>query len=821
MSESHKILRIFIASPSGLDKEREALKEVVEDINRRNSTYWSLQFQVVGWEDTVGGNRRAQDIINRDLETCDYFFGILADHWGSRPHSIQGFTTPYTSGFEEEYELAQTLFDSGDMNDIHLFFGEIPSDKLRDIGPSLKKVLDFRDKVRDARKPLYVEFDTLETLKSKVGDVLSKIGWDTINPVSETNILAPGQRDNEDIAHSTVPTRDTESYFLSQRPREFLNEITARSAEYSAVSNVDVARLRLISATPHRSGNDVVHIGVHDANLLFRGRFEHDLSSKENTILLTTGLRHMENQNVPFWYLTGGDVVKTETHIQDAMTSLDEDVARAALTLSDIFGYYPTDLSPKVKRWYWIKKWFENKKEYRLHNAAERYLARWADEEGIPTLQQLREGKSGQQAAKLDCIIICIKLRASFTEGVEELYVRDPEYISPELNEIMRNEIQNLSSECLVQFAKLKAETLRLESIKELSRRKALTKELAEELSGDNSIDVRLAAIKALADRAIPISNTKAEKALVMEPNQSALGGLFSNPFYTKDRSRFEEYLRHLLENKPLKELLDLEKKDDPFDAEALLTACRNFHKRTGELLRSHIEDGFERRFETRTERMEGVPPLIGVVERTRDLKAFVCRGHTRRALDILAAQKKQRDLTLVRKVIDRGEMQASNVILEYLARFGSWDDVDRILNLKQKSKGGLVRLTTDFADKEKAIGEALYTVGKGRIVDLLEEVKAPPILAAVIKACARKVFNELNDDKMIQLMNVDDDTVRRVIVVKCLQVLPKSRIRRLFGRYMREEEYQYYNVVYWLDLGVTMPKSFVEKIIQNEMRAT
>ena len=151
MSENHQILRIFVASPSGLDTERKAIWEVVEEINRRNSSHWRLQFRVIGWEDTVGGNRRAQEIINRDLETCDYFFGIMADHWGSPPQSDRDVERQFTSGFHEEFELAQSLFKKGEMKDILLFFKDIPADRMRDVGPSLQKVLDFRNKVRDAK----------------------------------------------------------------------------------------------------------------------------------------------------------------------------------------------------------------------------------------------------------------------------------------------------------------------------------------------------------------------------------------------------------------------------------------------------------------------------------------------------------------------------------------------------------------------------------------------------------------------------------------------------------------------------------------------
>ena len=50
MSENHTIIRIFVASPSGLDEERKAIWETIENINQRNSSHWLLQFKAIGWK---------------------------------------------------------------------------------------------------------------------------------------------------------------------------------------------------------------------------------------------------------------------------------------------------------------------------------------------------------------------------------------------------------------------------------------------------------------------------------------------------------------------------------------------------------------------------------------------------------------------------------------------------------------------------------------------------------------------------------------------------------------------------------------------------
>ena len=202
------------------------------------------------------------------------------------------------------------------------------------------------------------------------------------------------------------------------------------------------------------------------------------------------------------------------------------------------------------------------------------------------------------QAANLDCIVAGIKFRHSAVEGFRELNERDPEQISVELKSLLHDAIQGQTSGALEKLARQKADYLRLASISELNRRDSLSNELAEELSGDNSIEVRLEAIKALADKGKQISENQAKKALVFK--KSGLGKLLSGEKGIDDDSKFKDYQRHVLSKKSFDELLTTEEVSYPFDADALLMACRIFPKRTEETLRDLLKDGFRDRFEKR-----------------------------------------------------------------------------------------------------------------------------------------------------------------------------------------------------------------------------
>ncbi len=816
MSENHEIVRIFLASPSGLDEERTAIREIIEDINRRNSSHWLLRFEAVGWEDTVGGNRRAQEIINRDLEKCDYFFGILDDHWGTPPSPNENVETKYTSGFEEEYELANKMYENKQMADIFLFFKKIQ--KLRDPGPSLRKVLEFQQHVKDSRKPLYVEFEKIDVFKNKIYDALNKIGWErkTSNPGGTVSALSDQNSDVFDSVSELHP--ETSEFYLSEPTREFLNAIKNKSGKSDALTKFEVARLRLISSGLHQTGNDGVYIGAHDANLLFFFRTNLELSHMEKTTLLTAGLRHMEYQTVPFWCWTDGNLERTEQFIQSRLVANDDSVASSALKIADIFGYrHPSD-PENINRVVCIMRWLNDQSNSSLRNIAETYLSRWAQEDDIPVLQHVRELRSGQQATNLDCIIVSIKFRHSESAGFRELKERDPEQISTELQLILQDTIQGQTSEVLEGLAKQKSDYLRLASIRELIRRNALSEEMAEELSGDNSVDIRLEAIKSLSDRGVRISESRAQRALVINRNDPGLA-IFSDSWERKDTSKFEDYRRHKLSRMSLMELLAMDEKNSPLDADALLTACRIFPKETRILLRELIKDGFEERFENRLADTLYSSTSKGeeLAERTRKLKNITCLQQTQEALIILVTQMKQKDLGLVREVVDRQEIEPSKQLFQYFARFGNWNDIERILKTRSEEGKGVTFTSFNYFYYVVDLTDALVKIGSSRFVDLLERIEMPELRPGVIKSVGNQVFKQLSDEKLLELLSMEGPEFRKITALKCINVLPKSRVSSLLEKYM-EKKSRFYNVIHWLDLGSSMPRHYVQKIARTEL---
>lgn len=77
MAGTRRFFKVFLASPSDLADERMAAKRVVDEFNGQLAEKLGYQAELVGWEDTLPGMGRPQALINRDLDGCDLFVGML------------------------------------------------------------------------------------------------------------------------------------------------------------------------------------------------------------------------------------------------------------------------------------------------------------------------------------------------------------------------------------------------------------------------------------------------------------------------------------------------------------------------------------------------------------------------------------------------------------------------------------------------------------------------------------------------------------------------------------------------------------------------
>ena len=161
-SESIQV-RVFVASPGGLDEERDLFRESITKFNNEYGHEAGFVFVWAGWEQVSSGVGRPQDLINEKVRTADFMVTVIWDRWGTATTKDATFS----SGTQEELATAiECLSDPrAPMRDIAIYFRGVNERQLADAGPQLEQVIEFKQNVERSRQILYNRFDKTSELE--------------------------------------------------------------------------------------------------------------------------------------------------------------------------------------------------------------------------------------------------------------------------------------------------------------------------------------------------------------------------------------------------------------------------------------------------------------------------------------------------------------------------------------------------------------------------------------------------------------------------------------------------------------------------------
>ena len=176
-------VRVFVASPGDVQSERDALSEVINELNLTLSTLApekGIVIELLRWETHAFPEMgRVQGIINDQIGLYDVFVGIMWKRFGT-PTGIS------ESGTEEEFELAYAQWEkTKKIPHIMFYFCQAPSapPKSKEDAEQLAKVVAFRSRLSE--KGLVWEYQNhssfADTIRPHLIQVLGKLF-----PVSES-----------------------------------------------------------------------------------------------------------------------------------------------------------------------------------------------------------------------------------------------------------------------------------------------------------------------------------------------------------------------------------------------------------------------------------------------------------------------------------------------------------------------------------------------------------------------------------------------------------------------------------------------------------
>lgn len=817
MADNISLVRIFIASPTGLEAERRLVRDIAEEINETHVEHWRCEIKIVGWEDTIIGYRRPQDRINQDLDKCDYFFGILYNRWGSPP-SLPG--EGYSSGFEEEYNRAISRKQNGYIKDVALFFRVVDIPTGLEPGADIKRVREFRQQCIDEKRVFFFDYNEIEQFRSAVRKKIFDIGWAESNNISEIGreIVEPDRVEGKE--KSQLTRLYSPNGLFQTRSAQFLTSMSSRIADWDGRIASDIARMRLIALSVSRPGNDESYLGAHDANLVFKTFRDEVLSEQEYRALSVCGVAAFAGHNVPIWHwiaeLNGRD--KPFGYIAELAVWGSDALRLNALRILESARQEIPNLGEEIPKELMLRSWFSDSANDQIFAAANRFLSHCATLADIPQMEAALEAASPSRKAEVELSIVAVLARSDAKAALRRILERDLDGAPDMAVDRIFSDPSALETETVRLCLSARADGVRRKAVQILRDRAELQLEDAKILLSDTDVEIRYYALDYLATQGLEMSDEVIRQALRVRKSNRSLFLADSVTFY--DDEYYQLYRENRFNGLRYEQILNvLDSRGAPDDV-PLLALIRNTKKGHLDGLRRNIDSDFSEYFEEElaTIRRLESSDIDNYVSRFERIRGFRLQKIMDHALHVLCLADDRQDLERVRRVLSDSVCLGSYAVMGYLEKYGDWSDIPRLVDLKNKYDNGLFILLPEKYSADETRAKTIAKLSKGRVIDILKYDMNPYISSLVLKYITNTEIDKIDDGDILEVFDKESRDYSENFVIRCVSVLSRKRLSGLLQRYIERDGPYYYNIVHWLDLGVSLPKVHARAIAQHAL---
>ncbi|HEY4283315.1 MAG TPA: hypothetical protein VGM62_09635 [Chthoniobacterales bacterium] len=808
MGDTRKIIKVFLGSPGDLGQERLRAKGVVDEFNGLHADQMGYQIDLVGWEDTVSSFGRPQATINLELDRCELFVGIMWRRWGTPP-DISG---RFTSGFEEEFTTSLEKRRTIGKPEISMFFKDVSEDHLRDPGPDLKRVLNFKNNLIETKEVLFEAFPTTDEFEKRFRRCLTSYIYRVQDKegaaVSEKN-AGPATSGG---AVSTVPTKSTNYETpLSSRGVEFLRDLIAKTENENQDGEIgafDVARFRLLSSLLRRSGNDEKVLQVHDANLMYEGYDDNSLGKAEKLGLVECGLSHFKEEVVPFWRWYSA-VEAEEGHLLLNRSSWpgwgsDQNVG-ALLAMLLIRESVPTS-----NREAYIRHWLAPDRPAKVKQAALAYLGGCGTRIDLNIIQEELARSDSQTVGVAADSVIRINLRYSRAKALAALLELQPANSDERLLNSLFANVESIDKNILLQGIVHKDKKVRKICVNAFVQRGDLDADAAQVLLNDDEPQIRMSALEIQINSGKTYSDEEA-KNIIVRPG----AGIFGSTDRGGEKY-WKEYRRKILSREAISSLRERDRQSTIFSRDAMFAIIEREFRDSAQTLRRNIDDKYEDFFSSAMDEMATRidADFVGQVKRFSET---VRQTLTRSGLDILGRKRQVEDIGRIRKAIRDRFVGYSDEDVFFLKALGGWEDISLVIAAAERSgaQGGLRILLSEEEPHYSLAAEAIYRLAAGRLADTLSVEMPSRLLEQVLLLISASQFREFDDETIGSLLVSKVVNVRKIAALKCVGSLTKARLKTILRQHQDgfgEDRARYYNTIHWLDFGINGPSQKTRK---------
>lgn len=795
------MLNVFLASPTDVASERTAAEEVVASLNKVTGRRLGWHIELNKWEDTAPGFGRPQALINPMVDECDLFVGLLWERWG-QPSGA------HSSGFEEEFERARERRKHNAEPAIWLVFKEVESDKLRDPGEQLKKVVAFRSSQEALQEVLFKNVRDVDDWKTKLQLWLLDHILGLAHPPDTSQQHAVGVVPAFELPDTSSITSVESKGGRLAIPQQLLalsrllsQSLQTRALGLSAgpespMQEFEVARLYLLSATLifHRYTRNV--LGAHEINLLYKHREQLEATSAEEFQVLRA-IVESASDTIPgwFWFRDMAEETVPGALVGLAVRDGSDEVRARALGLM-------TTARIGIPEVLWRSLPLEDE-SFRVREAAFDYIGSLKDERALSLLEKMAADEGPTLFSTIEDTRLEVLAGLDPETAFSEVVVKDQYIPDPQLKSLSAV----ISQIALLRGTESSAENIRRLSLEELIRRGTLPVPVAERLITDPSVAVRALSFHELAAKGELPDFDVVRKALedgggsFLAAFSSILGGKNS---YPDADSIIATYYR----TRSTEEILDAV---DWFSLNGHLAyralALDRFDFFSAQL-RSDLASGFRRIKEESSRRRE--KELGNEWEAINaswvNLDEHIRLQFAEAALLGLAKNPQPSDADLVRPYLKRTSGSLLYPAVSIVAQVGNSDDTPALLKIAKESHDN-VRI--DAAGASLKLSTNPLTVATG----LLLSENAELARVGYDWMLAQESSDVMD---LFKTMLVDKDEGNRLRALHYISArLQGAELEKVLNEYIQRDTY-YYNVVVWLDRLLYAPSPLREMFVSE-----
>ena len=475
-------------------------------------------------------------------------------------------------------------------------------------------------------------------------------------------------------------------------------------------------------------------------------------------------------------------------------------------------------LAADIGRDTFLNSWLSKNSDSQLRAAAIEYLAECGTIEDLPQIKEVYGRGEYQTQGEAINAIIRINLRDSRTSAIEALYELQPKSVSEQLVEDLFGDGATLDHEILEKGISHRSPRVRRKVVSLLAQRNELSFVTAAELLKDTDASVRFDALQAAAKGGRTFTDQEA-KSILIRPIGGSAGILsYGRPTDSEGEANWARY-RHLKYKAMSESELELlAASEGVYDLHAHYALHDLKFKTRASSLRAMIDDQYAQFFDDKYAALAALPGIATeTLAKTKELGEYLRKGYTSEAFEIICKKTLPEDLGLVRKTLQSEFVTYSDAVVEYLRKYGEWQDIELLIKAVERPKYGSASMLLFSAEgRYRTVARAIFSMGRNRLAQLLTLKMSPILLSHIIVQSTDKSFRGLSNEAIEPLLLSESDRVRKGTALKSIRALPKGRVEALLDSYTDRDKKRYYNVIHWLDFGISVPRERAVSAVQR-----